>query len=332
MNRTKSNNSNLVKCILALLLVVFVAAGVFLGIEIWDNNYGKFRGQGVIGDETVVFNGRQYTLNKNIDTFLVMGLDKFNGTASADSYNNDEQADFLMLFVFNNETKEYTTIHIIRDTMTDVNILGVAGNKVDTVKKQIALAHTYGNGKNVSCKNTASAVEGLFKGIEVDHYISLSLDSVATYNDLVGGVEVTVLHDFTGVDSTLIKGENVILKGEHALNYVKERRDVEGSTNAERMERQQQYLEALRVKSLEKIKNDDSFIVNASVEMADYIVSDRSVTQLQEIAKKLEEYTFKGIKDIKGTSKMGEKFIEFYPDEVALEEMVINLFYLQKAH
>lgn len=328
MKKTKSNN-NLVKCILALLLIVFIAAGVFLGIEIWDDNYGKFRGQGATDKEAVVFDGVEYTLNKDIDTFLVMGLDKFNGTSSADSYNNDQQADFLMLLVFNNKTKKYTSIHINRDTMTDVNVLGVAGNKVDTVKKQIALAHTYGNGKNVSCKNTASAVEKLLGGIDIDHYISFSLDSVAVFNDMLGGVEVTVLHDFSGVDDTLIKDQKVLLKGEHALNYVKERRDVEDSTNAQRMERQKQYLEALRLKAFERMDADAEFIVDASVKMADYIVSDRSITQLQDIAKKMKDYEFGGVKDIEGKTEMGEDFIEFYPDEDALEKMVIDMFYLR---
>ena len=34
--------------------------------------------------------------------------------------------------------------------------------------------------------------------VKIDHYISLTMDSVAVMNDLVGGVEVTVLDDFLG--------------------------------------------------------------------------------------------------------------------------------------
>ena len=121
-------------------------------------------------------------LKSDVETFLVMGLDKASGTASSDSYNNDKQADFLMLLVFDNATKKCSAIHINRDTMAEVDILGVAGEKIDTVKKQIALAHTYGNGKNVSCQNTADAVSRLLHDVKVNHYISLALDSVAIFN------------------------------------------------------------------------------------------------------------------------------------------------------
>lgn len=323
----KSNNG--IKLAIALLVIVFIAAGAFLGVEIWDKHLGQYHGDGELGDSAVVFGGDEYVLNEDIDTFLVLGLDKYKGTASVDSYNNDEQADFLMLFVFDNLKKEYKVLHINRDTIVPVNILGVAGNKVDTVNKQIALAHTYGNGKNVSCQNTADSVESLLKGVKVEHYASLSLDSVAIFNDLVGGVEVEVLHDFTGVDDTLIKGEKVLLMGEHALNYVKERRGVEESTNAERMQRQKQYLEALRVKTFEKMENDLEFSANAALKMKDYIVSDRSITQLRDIADKIKEFEYKGTMDIKGTAEMGEEYIEFYPDEAALEKMIIETFYLK---
>ena len=50
---------------------------------------------------------------KNIETFLVLGLDKFEGQVQSSSYNNDQQADFLMLFVFDNDKKEYSAIVIM---------------------------------------------------------------------------------------------------------------------------------------------------------------------------------------------------------------------------
>lgn len=327
IRKIKSSNS-ILAVILSILLIIFIAAGAFLCIEIIENIDTNEQTESAFGQEKITFNGKEYLLKPEISTFLVLGLDKFSSDeGSEDSYKNDMQADFLMLFVFDDANKKYTVIHINRDTMTEVNELGVAGNKIGSEIKQIALAHTYGNGKDVSCHNTANAVSTLLKGIDIDHYASLALDSVATFNDLVGGVEVTVLHDFTGVDDTLIKGETVTLMGEHALNYVKERRGVSDSTNAERMERQKQYLDALRIKTFECMDADDEFIAKAAVKMADYIISDRSVNQLKDLAQKVKDYEFSGLKDIKGESKIGDKYVEFYPDEAALEKMVIDLFY-----
>ena len=77
------------------------------------------------------------------------------------------------------------------------------------------------------------------------------MDAVPVFNDLVGGVEIEVLDDFTGIDDTLVKGKTVTLMDEHALHYVRTRKDLEDSSNSTRMKRQQQYINAL----YEKTKN-----------------------------------------------------------------------------
>ncbi len=326
MRRTKSDRSPYIKITVIVISLIFLLVAGFLLMQKWEESMGRFPEQ-ESGNSAVVYDGVEYVLKENVETFLIMGLDKFEGTAAADSYNNDKQADFLMLFVFDNEAKQCTAIHINRDTMAAVNVLGVAGNKVDTLTKQIALAHTYGNGKDVSCRNTADSVSSLLMGMKVNHYISLTLDAVPVFNDLVGGVEVIVLDDFSGIDDTLIKGESVTLMGETALKYVRTRKDLDDSSNSTRMKRQQQYIHALHEKTQRCIASDEEFIIEASLKMSEYIVSDRSVTQLQALAEKFNEYEFIGIRDIEGESKIGAEFMEFYPNEDSVKKMIIELFY-----
>lgn len=310
---------------IAVILIFLVVAGLVL-LHRWEDNRGKFPEHEVEGT-TIEYQGKKYDLRENVETFLVLGLDKFEGEGMTDSYNNDKQADFVMLFVFDNEAKKCTAIQINRDTMVAVNVLGVAGNKVDTVTRQIALAHTYGNGRDVSCRNTADSVSSLLKGVKINHYISVMMDAVPIFNDLVGGVEVEILHDFTGIDDTLIKGQKVTLTGEQALTYVRTRSGLEDSTNTTRMERQQQYIDALYQVTQARIAGDADFVVDASLALSDYTVSDRSVTQLQALAEKFNQYEFLGIQSIAGESQKGEEYMEFYPDDDALMELVIGLFY-----
>ena len=326
----RGSRKRFLKYLAIALSIIFVISGALLLLEMWETRQGLFPAGEIIEEDTLKYNGQEYVLKENIETFLVIGLDKFEGTSSGDSYNNDKQADFLMLLVFDNNTKKTTAIHINRDTMAKVNILGVAGNKVDTVVKQIALAHTYGNGRDVSCRNTADAISEHLLGIKVNHYASLTMDAVSVFNDSVGGVEIRVLDDFTGIDDTLVKGEKVNLMGEHVLNYVRTRYGLEDSTNSTRMQRQQQYLRALYEKTQLCMKEDDQFIVETSIKMSDYIVSDRSVTQLQELGKKMNSYEFTGILNIEGESVVGEKFMEFYANEDSLKKIVIDLFYKLK--
>lgn len=317
------------KIIVVSLVILALVVAALIGINEWEKRKAHFAEQEA-NDSYLEYEGETYILRENVETFLVLGLDKFEGTASADSYNNDMQADFLLLFVFDNDTKKYSAIHINRDTIADVNVLGVAGNKISTVKQQIALAHTYGNGKDVSCHNTADAVSALLGNARINHYISLTLDAVPVFNDLVGGVELEILDDFTGIDNTLVKGNTVTLMGEQALRYVRSRSGLDDSTNSNRMIRQRQYMNALYQKAMSEMSEDENFIIDASVKMSDYMISDRSVTQLQTLANKFNEYEFEGIRALEGESKNGEQFVEFYPDEEHLMQTVIELFYKKK--
>lgn len=325
MGKQRRKNAEYIKYAAIAFLVVFLISGALLFVRLWESNSNGFAEQET-DESVIVYNGTEYVFRDNVETFLVLGLDTFSGDTSPDSYTNDRQADFLMLLVFDNDAKQYTAIHINRDTMTDVNVLGVAGQKLGTEQKQIALAHTYGNGKEVSCRNTADAVSALLCGVKVTHYISLTMDSVPVLNDLVGGVEVTVQDDFSGIDDTLVKGETVTLRGEQALIYVRSRQGLEDSTNSTRMTRQRQYMTALQKKAMQCIENDENFIVDASVKISDYLVSDRSVTQLQELGRKISEYEFVEISAIEGNSQAGEKFMEFYPDTDSVKKIVTELF------
>ncbi len=325
MRKNKGSKSTYYKYAAIALLVVFLISAAFFAMGIWERSQGTFPGINP-DDDTITYQGKKYRENKDLETFLVLGLDKFDSEADEDSYNNNKQADFVLLFIFDNETKKCTTLHINRDTMVEMNVLGVAGNKVATVTKQLALAHTYGNGRDVSCRNTADAISKLLLGVQIDHYMSVTMDAVPEFNDLVGGVEVTVLDDFTGIDETLVKGETVTLTGKQALTYVRTRYGLEDSSNSTRMVRQQQYLQALRQKVARKMDTDEEFVMNAAVALSEHMISDRSVNQLQQIADRYYAYEDGGVLELQGELKLGEQFMEFYPDGEELLELVVQLF------
>ncbi len=325
---TERKSSNLALKIIAIFLsvAIIVVASLIL-INIWEKNRGKFKGDGfTTATDTVEFGGQKYTLKDNIETLLILGLDK-TAQVSGDSYNNEMQADFLLLLVIDNKNSECKAIHINRDTVAEMNILGVAGDKVGTTTKQIALSHTYGNGREVSCRNTANAVSKLLMDIKIDHYVSVTMDVVPVVNDLVGGVELEILEDFSEVDETLVKGQTVNLNGQQALTYIRTRYGLNDPSNSTRMVRQKQYIKALYEKAMLAIEKDNSFISSASLKLSKSFVSDCSANKLESYLKKVSEYSLKEILNLEGENKMGEEFIEFYPTEASLKETVINAFY-----
>lgn len=320
------------KYVIVSVVAILLIAAILLGIAMYENRFGLFP-EAEQKENTLVYNGKEYQLRDNVESFLLIGLDKYEENTEADSYNNDQQADFLMLVVFDNEAKSYSTIHINRDTMAEMEILGVGGNKVGTVKKQIALAHTYGNGGAVSNSNTVRAVSKLLCGIKIDHYMALTLDSVGAVNNLVGGVTLEVLDDFTGIEGgeNLKKGETVKLTDKEALLYVQGRKGLEDSSNVERMKRQKQFLDSMRSELENRIETDNEFLADVVTEMSKYMTSDCSATRLQDIGERMKTYNFVEIKDIEGEAKVSsDRRLEFYPDESSIKGVVVDLFYVPK--
>lgn len=328
MNKTKNNKKKRVYALLLILLVAVLVTSVFLLINRWEKGYGLFPTDADIKVNAVIkVNGKDYIPDDDVQAILVMGLDKFEDALDDSGYTNDQQADFLMLFAVDNKTETYSAIHLNRDTMAEINVLGVAGEKIDTTIGQLALAHTYGNGKAVSCRNTVDAVSGVLNDIKINHYVSVPMDAVPVVTDLVGGVRVDVEDDFSGIDETLVMGESVLLDGNNVLNYVRSRQGLEDSSNIARMKRQQQYVYSLFDAFNEKISTDENFIVNASLELSDYIISNYTVTQLENLMENLSTYTFTEVYSFDGESKVGERFMEFYPDQDQIDELVLDLFY-----
>ncbi|MBE6953391.1 MAG: hypothetical protein E7452_07555 [Ruminococcaceae bacterium] len=324
MGKTHRNRKYLLQVSMVVLAVVFLVAAVLFLTELWEKKRGQYTGT---GSQTAFLEhgGKSYALRSDVETFLVIGLDSDELSTDTIGYANNSVADFLMLVVIDNTAESYSVVQINRDTIAEINRLGVAGQKLDTVSQQIALAYTYGNGREVSCRNTVDAVSTLLKNIRVHHYAAMAMETVPVLNDLVGGVTVTVMDDFSGIDPTLVQGTEVTLQGEQALLYVRARQGMEDSSNLHRMERQRQYVKALYEQVLSQAEASESFIAETIASLNDRLLSDCSVTKLQTLFERIADYEFTGIRELAGESVAGERFMEFYPDDAALSELVIEL-------
>lgn len=320
----RNTRQTLLKIATVIVVIVLLFSTVMFLFSVWERYNGGYHGDGSLSDDTLTYKGENYVLRDGIETLLVLGLDTYAGT-EVESYNNNKQADFLLLLVMDTENNTCKGIHINRDTITDMNVLGVSGDRIDTVQQQIALSHTYGNGKEVSCRNTANAVSSLL-GVAVDHYLSVTMDAVPIYNDLVGGVTLEVLDDFTSIDAAMQEGATVTLTGEQALAYVRARKGLEDPSNSRRMARQKQYLEALYQRTHQCVQ-EDGFASKVALAMTDYLVSDCSGNKLESLMTRYAEHPLDTIYSLDGESIQGETFMEFYPDTDDLVQTVIECFY-----
>lgn len=319
--------------VLIIFLLVFVC--VVLGVFFWESKQKQeaMLVQAEIDEPArkrregwVERDGVWYAPKQDQETMLLIGMDKMDPLEASESYNNNAQSDFLLLAIFDNTKETTTLLHINRDTMAQIPVLGVTGQPAGSITGQLALAHTYGSGLQDSCVNTVNAVSDFLYGIKIDHYVAMTMGAVPYINDLVGGVPVTVLDDFSGIDDSLVEGETITLKGEQALHYVRIRSGLEDSSNLNRMKRQQQYLESM-AEQIEKLDEDFSVSPQQISTISKYIISDCSIDTLSRMAEQFVDYPLQEMQDIQGEAIVGEEYMEFYADEAALQEQILDLFY-----
>ena len=145
----------------------------------------------------ILVEGEVYEYNEDIMTFLCLGVDSRSGIAKEKTPGKAGQADALLLVVVNPRKEKIDVIAVNRDTMTEIEIYDTAGMYLEKQKAQITLQYAYGDGREKSCQLMEQRVSELFYGIPIHGYGALDMQSIATLNDAVGGVEVTVLEDMT---------------------------------------------------------------------------------------------------------------------------------------
>ena len=336
-------NSKFLKGTAAVLVAVLFLVIIMLAIAKWEKSLEVLpsaeepseqsdfsESEEEIRENLIYYDNAWYAYRDELTTVLFMGLDKFEEDQTLNRYSNSQQSDFLLLLVFDSEQNTCIPIQINRDTIVEFPVLDIEGNNIGSTTEQLALSHTYGSGKDDSCRNTAEAVSNLLYGVDIDHYVSVTMDAVQTLNDLIGGVTVTVLDDFSGIDPALEKGKEITLHGAQALTYVRTRMGLDDSTNLHRMERQRQYMTAFHEQFEKSITDSQELLPLALMEISSYMVSDCTADQLLELYDRLNLCDTADILTLEGEAVKEEKYMAFYPDEELLRATVIDIFYERK--
>ncbi len=301
--------------VVAVMILAFAAVEHILNTGEKEPNNDDAYSYSSYDGEQVNYQGAYYTPNPAVDAYLLLGID------SDASRPDATQSDFLALLVLNRETETYEVLHLNRDTMVDIAMINHYGETYGTVHAQLALAHNYGADDKARCRNTVRSVEKLLYGIQIDHFVSVTMEAVPILNDAAGGVTVTLSEDFTFLDPTFTEGATVTLAGDQALSYVRARGGLEDSTNLARMERQKEYIGALA-----EALDGDRELSDVILQINDHMATNCTVDQLERLAERLQTYTYVGLTALPGEAVVNE-YVEYYPDEEVTKATVIRMFY-----
>ena len=278
----------------------------------------------------VKYNGQIYAYNEDILTFLVMGIDKNRDVKEVEEGTNGGQADALFLVVLNPHDNSLSVIGINRNTMTDISVYDDNGAYVNTIKAQIAVQHGFGNGVEESCEYQVNAVQHLFYEMPVHGYAAINMSAIGPLTDMVGGVDVVALEDVKSGNSTVIKeGEEVHLEGDLAFAYIHNRDTKEFGSADHRLERQKQFITMYLQKVKQKTKEDIGFPISVYQSIAPQTVTSLTVDEMTYLVSIAKDYSFDEnyLYTLKGETKQGDVFEEFYVDETDLFELILKVFY-----
>lgn len=323
MNRKLLKNAVFVCIILVLVLVV-----LYSGLRILESTV-LFQDETTMQttSRTIQRDGIKYYPRQDITVVMLMGIYQ-DGPAAATQINQAIPVDMITLMVFDQQTRQCNLLSLNRDMMVDIPVLEESGRQYGVLYGQLALAHTFGDNLEMSCENVRMTVSNLLYGVKIDYYFSLNTDAIAVLNDAVGGVTVNVVDDFSQVDPTLTKGE-LTLMGRQALNYVQARWYVGDELNLSRMERHREYMHNFAAALRQKMEQETGFVVRAYEQVAPYIVTDCTVPILSRLEQDYSDYTLGETYTVAGENVLGDIY-EFYPDEEALDALILKLFYAPK--
>jgi len=324
------DRKDLKKAAYAVVALILVLVILYSGLRILESTVFYKPDEEQPGDSKWIYrDGVGYYPRQDITVVLLMGIDRM-GTITGGEEDRNHAADVFSLLILDEQKQEVSILLLNRDTMVMMEGLDKDGTPNGTkYYSQLALSHGFGTGREDSCDNARKTVSQLLYGIQIDYYVSMNMGGISVLNDAVGGVTVNVKDDFSKIDPTIGMGE-VKLNGEQAVNFIRTRKGLGDQLNISRMERHKEYFNGLLAAFKEQKAQSDTFGVSAYEQISPYIVTDCSSNVLSSMLDRYAEYTLKEVVSPEGENTRGEKYMEFYLDEEALDALILRLFYAPK--
>ena len=348
-NQDKSTNA-LKKTAMALsiLAAVLVVAVLGIGYFLWysgglHGNMFSSRDNNVPSPTTNVEqeqpmeadwideNGNAYNYRDDVISILLMGIDYMADETifwDEETVSNGGNADVLGLVILDTKTFDFSILYIPRDTMAEMIAMDSEGNYIDTVRNNISVSHSYGDGGKLSCQLTADAVSRLLMGAPVNRYAALDCDAIYTLNEIVGGVRITFDSDCTELHRSFYEGNTVTLNNLY-LSMLVTYRDYNNLDSAyTRGMRIMNVLKALFDQLKGRIMEDPTVALEIFNKLSAYITTDLEISEITYLARNIGMMDFSSdtVVRLQGETIAGEEYAEFHADQDWIHDFVVEKF------
>lgn len=311
-----------VSCLLFSLISVFVISGRSVcAVEISDAGYQR-----------ITYQGSEYVYNAQITAILYMGIDSDGELATYNRYSVAPRADTIDLLILDDYHKKIKLLVLSRDTIATIDRFAMNGEKRDPYESQIGYAFSYGDGGKSSCVNMINAVSRLLGGVPIHEYVATNNSSVKQMNELAGNITVTIPNDdLAEFYPEMTSGNTVTLDASNVEDFVRYRDVTVPFSNYGRMEWQEAYIREYMKKFRESILSDPEHAWNQIETMKDNMLTSITKNQYLKLADLIgqESFSDSDCLFLEGENVQEELYEAFYPDEKKLQEMIVELFYLE---
>ncbi|WP_302760158.1 M56 family metallopeptidase [Christensenella hongkongensis] len=190
--------------------------------------------------QQVGVDGKIYTPKADTLSVLLLGVDSDGSEAKQAQ---GERSDMMLLLTADMAANTISLTSLPRDTRTNVHEVDLETGEIKEKSWMTKLNHAYNRGggqEKFGAKNAMRATQDLLScegrlSIPIDYYVSIDLGHLAELTDALGGVEVTLDQDFSGLGS---KGDTLTLNGDQARVYLQNRKQMDdGEMDRQRHER-----------------------------------------------------------------------------------------------
>lgn len=277
-------------------------------------------------EKTVEIDGKRYMEKPHMLNILFLGIDT-NKERIADK--KGYRSDMIMICAVDMDKRRARLISIPRDTYTEVcRVDENTGAVTATEMGRINSAYSYGGGKDKhSYPNAIRAVEHFMNvdkafHLDIRYWAGIDIDGIAKVAGILSGVPVKLDEDFPGIGHT---GETVTLKGDKAMDYVRDRKNAGGDLG--RTRRQQLFVMAMakRIQKMGAMQAAPKLFDKVSSFMTtnfnlDEVVALAAILDKMQVGK-IEHVTVDG----SGDSSTGAYYYHAKPDSI--REIMLKTYY-----
>lgn len=299
----------------ALLVFALLVAGmVRLFNQKVDRTVSAANYRATAEDLSITKDGIRYVPDSSLRTYLFLGVDDVG--LNYENYGRGGRTDTILLLV--KSGKELRILEISRDTMTEVDTYDTAGDYLSTGVMQLNMQYSYGDSPRRSAYLTKRAVSALLGGVSIHGAVSLTMSGIAPIVDAMGGIDVRMEEDCTYIDPAYKLDTEVRMDGAAAEHFIRWRDKTLTGGNDARMSRHTWFIRQMLSQASE------SSLTNLLKAADPYLNTDLTAEEIHAL------YDCELVESIRlpGESRRGVLHDEFYVDEEALQNVLINLLYV----